>query len=234
MHFLKKHKKPLVIIGSITAGLVTVSCISLYLIRKKPIRLAFSSYNTINNGIDTKEVFKKKEGVGNLIVVTHSYQHIDDFIMSNEILIAGYKHSNYIIASWFPTFIKKYIFPILFVKDHLNLIVLKDRSKNSEFIKEKIINGYNVVIFLHPGQKSKGAYYIQKDTNCNVILGSITSDDTSLIIHDKYDHKHKKHYYFHSCFRRYQLEYDTFENSYETESPEEYMLRLQEKLFLKN
>lgn len=235
MSFFKKHKKSLIIIGSVTAGLVTVGCISIHLIRKKPIRLAFSSYNTINNGIDTKEIFKKKEGVGNLIVVTHSYNPIDQLVMVSEVVKYTNRKYNETCFVALEHNNNKFITGLLGGTNDNMIYTTRNKTSTVQKCIEKLNNGQNVVIFLHLGIKSTGIYHIINNSNYNIILAKITHNSFPPSYLDLNKNCMQKFTtILKSIFRHYHLEYDTFEQPSLSETPQEYMERLKQQLYLQN
>ena len=235
MSFFKKHKKTLIIIGSVTAGLVTVGCISLYAIRKKPIRFAFSSYDIKCNDIDIRNVFKRKDGVGNLIVATHSYNPIDQLVMLTELIKYTNTKKNDTCILAYKSKSTKFLVE-LFEGSHESMVYTTRNNTNTvNKCIEKLNNGQNVIIFLHLGRKSKGIYHIINNSKCNVILSKITHktlpqehlDDNNTCI-NIYSNILSR------LFKNYHLEYDIFDKPQQNETPQDYMVRLKQQLYFKN
>jgi hypothetical protein len=235
MHFCKKNKKKIIIIASVTAGLVTVGYISLYAIRQKPIRLAFSSYDIKNNDIEVKELFNKKEGVGNLIVTTHSYNPIDQLVMVSEVVkytnrkysetcFVALEHNN-----------NKFITGLLGGTNDNMIYTTRNKTNTVHKIIEKLNNGQNVVIFLHLGRKSTGIYHIINNSNCNIILAKITHNSFPPSYLDLNKNCIQKFTtILKSIFKYYHLEYEIFNKPTQGETPQEYMTRLKEQLYLES
>ena len=235
MSFFKKHKKSLIIIGSVTAGLVTVSCISIHLIRKKPMRLVFSSYDTNNNGIDRKEIFKKKEGVGNLIVVTHSYSPIDQLLMVTEVVKYTNRKYNETCFVGFDQKGNKFINRLLGGTNDNMIYTTRNKTNTVEKCIEKLNNGQNVIIYLHLSRKSTGIYHIVNNSNCNIVLAKITHNSLPQTHSDLSKNFIKvSTIVLRRTFRHYNLEYDTFEQPSLGETPREYMERLKQQLYLES
>jgi len=233
MSFLRKHKKTLIIIGSVAAGLVTVGCISIHLIRQKPIHAVFSSYNVKNNGIERKKLFKKKEGVGNLIVTSHDYGHIDVLVMATELKLSKQNINNAFVAGCVG---KTPILTSILKKKNENFKVFYT-GKNSNIVT-KITNslneGNNVVIFLNNNNNGTGIYHTIKNTNCNLILARINPNNYITNTRQlNTDHLFKTlGFCFSTLFKNYHLEYDTFDHPLENETSKEYMSRLKQQLYL--
>jgi hypothetical protein len=233
MHFFKKHKKTLIIIGSVTTGLVTVGCISLYAIRQKPIRAAFSSYDINNNDIDRKEIFKKKDGVGNLIVVSHSFAPIDQLIMASEFVKYTDKKFNETCFISYESNNNKRLNRLLGGTNNNMIYTTRNNTDTVDKCIEKLNNGQNIVIFLHLGRDSTGIYHIINNSKCNIVLAKITHNSLPITYLDT----EKNFIKIYSTiltrtFRHYHLEYDTFEEPTPDETPQEYMKRLKQQIYL--
>ena len=119
---------------------------------------------------NTKYVLKKNITIkkGSLIVCSHNYEHKDIFITLQEI-----KKNNQ-------------FYYILFADEIWNYIIEPFRPKNTEFIyvknntvnklSNKLLLGYNVILFLYKHNNSKGIYNILKNTNTSLVLLKIKGD----------------------------------------------------------
>jgi hypothetical protein len=166
-----------------------------------------STYNTINN-INPD---KKK-----LIVVSHSYEHIDIFIIINE-CIKLKKNISILFSDKIWNHILKYYLYSIGVT-WINFIFVTggtvDKIKNK--LKEE-----SVIVYLYEYLDKTGIYYILEDKSISLQICSITSthkplnyiDNVSLL--DIYLHNYNKHY---------TLKCSTYE----------YNINLPPKIFIKN
>ena len=105
---------------------------------------------------------------GTIIVCSHEYEHKDIFIMLQEIT----KYNN------------KYY--ILFADKYWNYLIEPFRPDNAEFVyikgdtvnklSNKLLLGYNIIIFLYKENKSNGIYHILNKTKAPLTLFKIKGD----------------------------------------------------------
>ena len=169
---------------------------------------------------NTKYVLKKNITIkkGSLIVCSHNYEHKDIFITLQEIK----KSNNF--------------FYILFADEIWNYIIEPFRPKNTEFIyvknntvnklSNKLLLGYNVILFLYKHNDSKGIYNILKRTNTSLVLLKIKGD--------KIGYNHSNSNYFEIMFYNKNINYSINYSKIKyllDDSPSKFMKKIKNNLY---
>ena len=144
-----------------------------------------------------------------------------------------YRDNQNIFVSWDTSYNK--ILNTLLGGNNENIIYTKGQKINTvQKCVEKLLNGQNIIIFLYSHSDSTGAYNIAKKSNCDVFLARIFTD--SNVAKSSKDVSYKKIYpfVFSTLFKHYHLEYDIFNKPTQDETPQEYMTRLKQQLYLEN
>jgi len=178
------------------------------------ILLIYTEFNTkyiIRNEIKIKS--------GSLIVCSHDYEHKDIFITLQEIEKEKKEH-----------------FYVLFANEYWNYLIEPFRPNNTEFIyvkdntvnklSNKLILGYNVVLFLYKQNNSSGVYHILKNTNANLGLFKIKGN---LIGSNHYNSSHFG-ILLDNKLSKYSLKYRDYNYSLNY-SPKIFMNKLKNKLY---
>lgn len=184
----------------------------------------YSYINSIQN--NNSESFlnnKNSNKIQNkLYIVTHDYEHKDIFIILKEL---GNKKEN---------------FYILFADKIWNKAIELVRPNNIEFIytknsgdgtvsklSNKLLLGYNVVIFLYKETKSSGPYWIIKETNCPITLIKIKGMQNDKIIKG-YNHFENNPFeiFINNIYNNYSIEYSNLNYNNYLENKELFMTNL--------
>ena len=131
---------------------------------------------------NTKYIINKNVNIkkGSLIVCSHNYEHKDIFIVLQEIK----KRKNFFIILFADKYWNYLIEP--FKPDNTEFVYVKNNTVNK--LSNKLLLGYNVVIFLYNNNNSKGIYHILKNTNAPLILLKIKGDKMG------YNHNNSTHF----------------------------------------
>lgn len=157
-----------------------------------------TEYKLINNDIYFN--IEKNKNIGTLYVGTHNYEHKDIFITMKHFS----KYSN-----------NK--FYMLFANKSWNYLLEPFRPKNVEFlyvkektverISTKLLNGYNVIMFLYKESDSSGPYYILKNTLSPLVIFKIKSENTNDTIVNNHYNSSFKDIFLSNFMKKYILEF---------------------------
>lgn len=188
------------------------------------------TYNFIQNNNNYESFFNisnNNQIQNKLYIVTHDYEHKDIFIVLKELSK------------------KKENFYILFADKIWNRAIELVRPNNIEFIytknsgngtvsklSNKLLLGYNIVIFLYKETNSSGLYWIIKETNCLVTLIKIKGIQNDKIIQG-YNHFDNNPFeiFINNLFNNYLIEYSDFNYNNYLENKDFFMKNLINNLY---
>lgn len=131
----------------------------------KFIQFTLSSYD-INNNIQ----YNKKQ----LIVSTHDYEHIDIFIMLDEIIKSGDKVTIVFADKLWNRFLYYYL--QLKMITNIDFLFVNKKGGVVNKITNVLNKGNTVLIYLYRDNLSSGIYYSLKNSLAPLLLCKITSD----------------------------------------------------------
>ena len=194
-------------------------------IQENPLSIFKSTYNEINIKINKQEIYRRKKK-GSLIILSHSYEHIDLIILYHEllktdpscVLFGANRPWNWLLHSLFKSSFNK-----------CKVIYITKNTVNK--MKLEIEQGYNVIVFYYQYKKDTGIYNLIKMTDCDIYTARITCNNPHIKSMKNNNIKSLYKMVSDSFNNQYHIEYNTFDKPTDNELPADYITRFKTHIY---